>query len=102
MEIQQDGGGGHHALFVFIIILCYRKSAMQGHYICFHFINCHYSAIFILSEGLEGHGEWVATAAYEHPRCGSLPCSEDSGTGCGFASWSLYGGGGSTPYMWDD
>ena len=54
-------------------VLCYRKSAMQGHYICFHFINCHYSTIFILSEGLEGHGEWVTTADCEHSRCGSLP-----------------------------
>lgn len=53
---------------------------MQGRYICFHFTSCHYSAVLILSEGLEGRGEWVATAACEHSRCSSLPRPDEEST----------------------
>lgn len=79
---------------LYYYLLCYRKSLMQGHYICFHFINCHYSAVLFLSEGLEGRGEWVATAACEHPRYSSLPCSDEKSErpGCGLAAEMALGG----------
>lgn len=56
--MQQDGG--HSALSLFIIIFsAIESSLMQGHCIYSHFIDYHYSNIFISPERLKGLGEWV-------------------------------------------
>lgn len=45
---------------------------MQGHYIYSHFINYHYSNIFIPPEGLKGRGEWVPIWGEGQPPNGVL------------------------------
>lgn len=90
---------------LYYYLLCYRKSLMQGHYICFHFINCHNSAILILSEGLEGHwgmgchsSLWTFQVEFSALLCSALlKAAPWLWACCVSLCW-----GDSTPYTWGE